>query len=331
MNNPLKAVGIVLLASCLSPVALADDTAPSATVTIPVVPVEALDGAKAPTPKAPSQGKTISAASTSEEREPPQIPENYPDEAKRIVLTVNPGVNKIVSIARGYPNRIVTPFSTPNVISTSLQGPGEDGSCGEVCIRQNVVYVATDKAAPVTMYITEKGTQANAISITMIPKKIPPKEITLKLDSMGVDPGLPWANRKAEEWETSQPYVETIRSAFRSVALGRVPSGYTMNPVPKGMVIPTCSMAGVDIDFTRGQLVTGHYLEIFVGLATNVSNHPIEFKPATCGNWNVAAATTWPDTVIEPGQKTEIYVARRIEHHKPAQGSVRPSLLGGTQ
>ncbi|EBT3822543.1 conjugal transfer protein TraK, partial [Salmonella enterica] len=92
------------------------------------------------------------------------------------LLTMKPGVNQIIPIAVGHPNRIVTPFSNPEIVSTSLTGATDNGQCGEVCIKENVVYVATDKQYPVTMFITEKGSEAQALSLTMVPRRIPPRE-----------------------------------------------------------------------------------------------------------------------------------------------------------
>ena len=51
------------------------------------------------------------------------------------MITVKQGNNYIVPIAIAHPNRIVTPFSNPEVISTSLTGMKADGSCSEICIK----------------------------------------------------------------------------------------------------------------------------------------------------------------------------------------------------
>ena len=119
------------------------------------------------------------------------------------VLTMTPGVNQIIPVAIGHPNRIVTPFGNPEVVSTSLSGGEKEGECGEVCIKENVVYVATDKEHPVTMFITEKGSETQALSLTMVPRKIPPREVFLKLDGQTVASGL-YSNPKAERWERSK-------------------------------------------------------------------------------------------------------------------------------
>lgn len=242
------------------------------------------------------------------------------------VLTMKPGVNQIIPIAIGHPNRIVTPFSNPEVVSTSLTSSANENECGEVCIKENVVYVATDVTHPVTMFVTEKGTEAQALSVTMIPRRIPPREVFLKLDG-GFTGSSMYASTKAKSWEESQPYVETIRSVFRKLAMGEIPQGYTMNDIPQGIVIPACSMPGAIVDFTKGQYLMGHHLNVFIGVVKNVSKQPMEVKEALCGSWDVAAVASWPLHILEPGQKTEIYVAKK-EKRGIAPTSKRPSLLG---
>lgn len=252
------------------------------------------------------------------------------------VVTIRPGVNQIIPIAIGHPNRIVTPFSTPHVVITSLSVNGGDkDKCGEVCVNDNVIYVATTLEAPVTMFITEKGSEAQALSLTMIPRKIPPREVFLKMDSsfasgaMGAS-GRATANAKAEAWETSQPYIETIRTVFRKIALNEVPQGYTMTKTPPELAAsaPRCSIPGMSVDFSHGQYMAGHNINVYIGVARNTSQQMLEFKESLCGNWNVAAITSWPLKMLEPGQRTEVYVAVK-QSRGPTMQSQRPSLIGG--
>ena len=58
-------------------------------------------------------------------------------------LLMRPGVNQMIPIAMYHPNRIVTPFKHPQVISTTLSGGTKENECGEVCVRGNVVYIST--------------------------------------------------------------------------------------------------------------------------------------------------------------------------------------------
>ncbi len=79
-------------------------------------------------------------------------------------------MNEIVQVAQGHLNRIVTPFENPKVTSTS---PATTEA------RDNVIYIGTSGTSPVTIFITEKGSEDLALSLTLIPKQIPPREIFL--------------------------------------------------------------------------------------------------------------------------------------------------------
>ncbi|QSV17594.1 TraK domain-containing protein [Photobacterium ganghwense] len=242
-------------------------------------------------------------------------------------MTMQPGVNKLAAIALGHPNRIVTPFSTPEVTSTTLVA-GENGECGELCIKDNVIYVATDKEHPVTMFITEKGSEANALSLTLVPRRIPPKEIKLTLSGSYAG-SFTVPSKKAQMWEESQPYVDTIRDIMRAAALGDTPQGYTLGtPVP-GMTLPRCLQPGLTVDFARGQVMTGHNFTLYVGLGTNITNKEIEFAEKTCGNWNVAAVSSFPNFVLQPGQQTEVFVLVKKASKSTQRSTRRPSLMTG--
>jgi conjugal transfer pilus assembly protein TraK len=177
------------------------------------------------------------------------------------------------------------------------------------------------------MFITEQGSEARALSLTMVPRKVPPREVFLKLDDLTIAAGYV-SNPKAERWERSKPYIETIRTVFRNLALGEVPTGYNISSIPNTIVLPSCNQPGMDVSFSGGQLMTGHSLSVFVGVAENLTSQPQEFIEASCGNWDVAAVSTWPLKVLEPGQRTEVYVAQKQVRDRTSS-SKRPSLLGG--
>ena len=241
------------------------------------------------------------------------------------VLTVTPGVNQIIPIAIAHPNRLVTPFAAPEVVSTTLTGADDDGRCGELCIRENVVYVATDKTRPVTLFITEKGSQARALSLTLIPRRIPPREIFLAFAAGAGNRG--GANPAAKAWEESRPYTATIRALFRALALGEIPRGYAIDRVTGGAV-PVCTQAGVAVDFSAGQSLSGHHLKVFVGLARNLSSRPVEIEETFCAGDDVVAVAAWPSAMLAPRRETEIFVAKKAAR-RPAPSRARPSLLEG--
>lgn len=95
-------------------------------------------------------------------------------------IALRPGENVFIPISREHPNRLLTPFKNPQVIFTSLRG-SKKGECGEVCVRDDVIYITTDSPSAVTAFITEKGHEDIAFSVTMVPQAIPPREVRFTL------------------------------------------------------------------------------------------------------------------------------------------------------
>jgi len=226
------------------------------------------------------------------------------------VIAMKPGANVLIPISKEHPNRIITPFTNPQVISTTLQG-GRRGECGEVCVRDGIVYITTDTLS--TAFITEKGHEDIAFSVTFVPQPVPPREVRFTLPDTTMEDlqraRIKGGAAQAQAWEVTQPYVETIKRSMRAVALGEVPDGYTLRSVRYKDKVPECRHQGLDIDFSNGQVLDGYNLQIFVGVMTNKSKSPVEFRNQACGSWRNAAITSWPLTLLRPGQQTEIYIA----------------------
>lgn len=244
------------------------------------------------------------------------------------VISVKNGVNELISIGIGHANRIVTPFSSPSVLSSSLDDGSDDdhNALGKIKIQDNVIYVTTEHEYPITMFIREEGSEQRAINITLVPKKIPPREVVLKFNDDYIN--LISVSKKAQAWETSQPYVETIKNLFISIARNEIPQGYSIGKVKSGQYMPSCNQVGIVFDFAKGQLLNGHNLVVYIGVAKNISNKPIEFNEASCANIRTAAVTAWPNHVLEKGQTTEIYVAVKQQQYTNKNSSkFRPSLI----
>ncbi|MGP9551952.1 MULTISPECIES: hypothetical protein [Halomonas] len=305
MKRSVLAVSVAMLGALVSSPLVAD-------VSIPVVPASVMSDAPPPIiANADTSGQTPRATSA----------DTRQVEA-RSHLYVKPGVNELVPVAVGHLNRIVTPFSNPQVTTSSA---------ATTEIRNNVVYVGTDQEQPVTMFVTQKDSEAEAISLTLVPRRIPPREVFVELDGgRGAQFGLS-VNEPAERWEESQPYVDTLRNLLRSVALGELPQGYTFHETRGRGDLPSCQQAGLSFDFGNGQVMMGQNLRVSIGTAQNTSSQPLEFREASCGNWDVAAVAAWPRNVLAPDEKTEIYVVNRRGQSPsaPANSQRRPSLLGG--
>lgn len=234
-----------------------------------------------------------------------------------MVVWATPGVNQVVPVALYHLNRIVTPFESPE-ITTSSSVTTE--------IRQNVIYVGSESEAPATLFVTEKGEEGSALSLTIVPQRIPPREITIKL-ARQFSSITSATGKKAKRWEQSQPYVSTIRTLMRQLAQGEIPQGYALTQDDVGATLVTCTQEGLRFDFSSGQQLVGNHLAVRVGVAKNITKKPIEFNECNCANWKVAAIAAWPKSVLLPGESTEIYIAQRVS--KPSDSPAkRPSLLG---
>lgn len=234
-------------------------------------------------------------------------------------LTVKPGVTEVAPIAKGHLNRIVTPYASPQVRTTSSAKVEVDGS---------VLYVASDAEAPVSLYVMPEGSDTEALSLALVPRAIPPKEIRLRLDDAErrqrrADVGA------ARAWETSQPYVATIQKLLNGLARGRVPQGYGIDPLDDAMWQPRCDRPeGGDLEYDFqgiGQRVSGAALTAYVGRVTNVDDEVIELDERWCAGDRVVAVAFWPRIVVEPGDQAEVFVVRRRRRQPATQE--RSSLL----
>lgn len=238
----------------------------------------------------------------------------------RSKIEVLPGVNEIVQVAVNHLNRIVTPYPNPDVRTTSAITQE---------IHDNVVYIGTSEESPVTLYITEEGAEQQAISLTLIPRKVPPREITLTMAGSLEDNSLmAFQTKVAQKWETSNSYVQGIYKSMATLAVGEVPSGYKLTNKPVGR-LPDCRQAGLSFDFTSDpQSALGHHLIYHIGIMTNISPRPIEFKEELCGDWDIAGAGSFPLLVLNPGQSSEVFVAEKRNYKRSIKKSRRSLLVG---
>lgn len=260
--------------------------------------------------------------------ETPPIPARLLSEAKREAeaaattqqsLRVSPGVNEIIPVAQGHLNRIITPFDSPKVRTVSPATTQIEG---------HVVYVAPADENPVTLYVTPGDTEELALSLTLAPRRIPPREIRLTLDAeqyrkLG---NLQSAQERpsAASGRVSQDYVADIKQTFRALALMRTPRGYSLRAPLAG---ETLQCTQPDLTTTIGQTLEGRDLLILVGTAKNTGVSPLELDEHSCAfeSQETVAVAAWPKVWLEPGEMSELYVA--IRRTPEAETTARPSLL----
>lgn len=283
---------------------------------LPVVPLSAVQNSE-PAP-IPAPATTDTAKSDHQAiMETPKLAAPTPRQDVVVSpLKVMSGVNEIVEVALGHLNRIVTPFEAPEVYTASQ---------AKTKVVGNVVYVGTDKAVPIGLYITNKGDDgAEAISLTLVPKRIPSRELRVQIQTYSSG-----GDSRTRRWEESQPYVETIRNLLRTLALGDRPAGYELREKPTKWA-PLCrapeELKELIFSFAQGQSALGHHFEVAIGTVKNGADHPVELDETWCAGDGIAAVAFWPRNLIEPGQATEVYVVKR--HEPAARAPERRSLLG---
>ncbi len=233
----------------------------------------------------------------------------------RQIIHIIPGVNEIIPVSIGHLNRIVTPFEKPKVktvsdVSTQVIG--------------NTIYVASDKKRLSTMFITDSD-DGSALSITLLPKEIPPRDVTLVIESKTGQVQSRYRSKKALHWEESTPYIDTIKAAFALIAKGSTPPGYTLRHPSSNDKRIQCNQPG--FRQILGQVLDGGTYFVQIYKLTNTTNRTQEINETTCYIPSVIAVSSWPHTVLKPMQSTELYIAFNRESSEKEK-ITRPSLIG---
>lgn len=238
-------------------------------------------------------------------------------------IAVKPGINELMPIAVGHLNRLVTPFEHPVVTTTSQATTSTKGK---------IVYVATADETPVTLYITPGDNQDIALSLTLIPNRIPAREIHLDLDKDSYQLLNQWQRADSASRTSSsqqeQAYISQLKGLFRDLGLQMTPPGYSLRePQPQEQI--RCLQDRVQIK--TGQVLEGQDRLILVGLAKNTGSDMLEFDERSCATTqqDVLAVSVWPNVVLKPQEATELYVV--VRQAPEASVSLRPSLLSGDQ
>jgi conjugal transfer pilus assembly protein TraK len=233
---------------------------------------------------------------------------------KKAVVVVYPSVNEIISISRGHINKIITPFERPVVKTASDEAIETSGSA---------MFVTSTGEAPITMFVSERGEEdERALSLTLLPRTIPPREIALKL--VPLDGNVAGSSGKAKKWERQQEYLSFVKKTMKALALGEQPRGYAMRPVKRSDPLIVCAQKGFEIE--TKQALEGNDVVIMVGKMSNVATNGLEFYEPSCNQEGLLAIASWPSVYLEPGESVEVYAV--FQKKRQANTSrVRPSVL----
>lgn len=236
-------------------------------------------------------------------------------------LTAKSGVNEVIPIRLGAPNRIRTQFASPQVKHIS--------ETADIQTEGSIVYVSTHSPEPINLFIVDAGRDDHALSLTLLPRNVPPADIAVSLEGwdayVAARPAVP--SETATEWEVEQPYVEAITSLMRHLARGEVPTGYSLGALKQGHhpLMPHCALPGIRVQ--PMQVVEGGQLLALVARAENASHGRVTIDESACLGPGVLAVAAWPSVDMPPRSETEIYIVLK----RPLPGTTprtRPTLLG---
>lgn len=290
--------------------AAANRAAPRAALPAPAPVTVALD-------KPPEFGIVATAANAPLENEdrptrlsPPSIEGRPPAPG----MTLRPGRNAMITIARTHLNRLITPFPEPVVKSTAV--------ATTTSIEGSVVYVATESTEPVSLFVMDANDPVNAMSLTLVPRDIPAVQVSLELE--GYLPRM--APAPTGQGGRARTHLDQLRDLMRALAQGGVPSGYAVSKLNgRHGLMPECVLPGIQT--TPAQLVSGANVSVVVVRARNVSTISTVVDEQMCSANRVLAVAAWPRRQLEPGQETEIFIALKRQAQAPS--GARPSTLTG--
>lgn len=240
-------------------------------------------------------------------------------------MTLTSGVNQIIPISRNNLNRFITSFKKPEVKTASQQATAFFDDTGKV------LYAGTPTTEPFAIFIFDSDHPEQAFSLTLVPRDIPPVQVTLNLagrSSNSAIADIAPIPDQALEWETNTDYSDTIVSVLRALAKREVPQGYglTTNIGSDGFA-PICQLKGTKVSVR--QRLTGGALVVYVARVDNTSGMPLVLDDPSCPGSTLLASALWPNRELAAGAATELYLVLR-RPMGPNPRAVRPSVLAGS-
>lgn len=219
-------------------------------------------------------------------------------------VSITPGTTALIEIAIDHLNRIVTPFANPVVRTVSTASTSVDG---------HVVYVATSTEEPVSLYISDGQSNDLALSLTLAPRYVPPREIRLSVPGYrgkGASGAGPDSGKSVSlpgtvgEGNGSTPYVAALTDLLRAMAQRRLPAGFQVKGRgPKAHCAP-------GLKITKTQLIQGATASVLTLGVRNAGTGTVPANESACDldQGIVAAVGAWPLKDLAPGQETEVFL-----------------------
>ena len=192
-------------------------------------------------------------------------------------------------IALGEINRILTPFDSPSVTTVSD---------AETKVKGRAVYVAPRSMEPVSLFISEEGSEEQSVSLVLFPRITGPRDIRLGSAS-GAEP---------ERRERSE--AEGRGDAVRSLVLSALSDKGTGREKPRKS---GCRAEGLTFRPLWSQRSGGYRLQ--AELVKSASERVILFSPRSCPGFE--AVGVFPSGRLKKGSPFMVFTVRKEAAGEP--------------
>lgn len=215
------------------------------------------------------------------------------DMLKANVLRVVPGRNEVIAVSMVQPNRIATPFKSPQVV-----GILPPGLIVKPVGQSIYVQMPEDSEESVALFVTGEEEGAPVISLILAPDAVPAQTAILQLETP--EPGL--RARQDEADIEPETYQQRLVGYLRDGALGIVPAGMTRASLPnivgrRGALLirPEVRYSGSTLDFWRYRV-------------ESIADRQIELDEAAFWEKGVRAVSIMPRLRLNRGEHTTVFV-----------------------
>lgn len=266
---------VFLLATLLSVQALSAETLPPVPKTDPNPAGALVRGAKRPVAETPMPGVGVMPGDRAQ--------------TKSNVLRVGADRTEIAYISSQFPNRIATPFANPRAIDTNEAEVKPEG--------QSLYVIAKDPSKAVALFITGDKPTDPVVSLTLVPKALPPQTIVLQLDGVNTEAAV------KEEMPAPAAYLERVRYVMRQIALGKTPAGFVEGALPQA------SAAIGELVVYLQSRYSGSSFDLYRYKVANSVDRSVELDESAFYSDGVRAVAFFPTSVLSnKGDTTFVYV-----------------------
>ena len=208
---------------------------------------------------------------------------------KPYVINLVDGQSIALQVSETMPNRIATPFQSPNVV---------DASGAKIKTIKGDIYLMPASSNPFGIFISDNTlSRSPVIALTLVPEEIPGQSVIVQIDGI--------AKLYQEEQQQNQgdgSYPDEIKRLNRQVISEITPQGFTVND------LPSHTARKGDIEIWPEKRYSGQSMDLFVYRLTNKGVSSVELTESSFYDKTVRAVAFYPDIRLDANQTTRVYI-----------------------